>query len=103
MKVLTAGAMFAYRAGDLERLETYAQESLSARTQSPATPSDTIWPLILLGIWANGVGDYRFSAELNEEASELALRTPERGGLYGIVTNNLGVNCRVRRESLRVR
>ena len=48
--------------------------------------------LILLGIWANEVGDYRFSAELNEEAIALAQNAGARR-LIGIVMNNLGVTA----------
>jgi predicted ATPase len=91
VKVLTAGAMFAYRAGDLELQERYAQESLALARDLPDAET-RIWPLILLGIWAAEAGVYRQSRELYEEALDLA-RNADKTRFVGILMNNLGATA----------
>jgi predicted ATPase len=86
--VLTAGAMFAYRASDLVLHESYARESAEIAREL-ADPETLIWPLILSGIWATEVHDYRASTGFYKEATELAQATGKRR-FVGIVMNNLG-------------
>ena len=88
VRVLTAGAMFAYRASDLVLHESYARESVEIAREL-ADAETLIWPLILSGIWATEVHDYRASTGLYEEATELAQATGKRR-FVGIVMNNLG-------------
>jgi predicted ATPase len=88
VRVLTAGAMFAYRASDLVLHESYARESTEIAREL-ADAETLIWPLILSGIWATEVHDYRASTGLYEEATELAQATGKRR-FVGIVMNNLG-------------
>jgi predicted ATPase/class 3 adenylate cyclase len=89
--VLAAGAMFAARSGDQERLASHARESL-AIARERADPPGEIWPLIFLAIWASQEGDYAASARQNEEAIAIASETGNRE-LVGIALNNLGVNA----------
>jgi predicted ATPase/class 3 adenylate cyclase len=86
--VLAAGAMFAYRREDLASLRRYAEESL-ALARALEEIDATIWPLILLGIWAVETKDYDWATSLNEEAIAVARETGDRK-LVGIATNNLG-------------
>ena len=89
VKVLNAGAMFAQRAGDLEALKTYAEESLTLARRL-ADKAILSWSLILCGNWASEVGAYPASRDLYEEAIELARATGQRR-LVGILMNNIGV------------
>jgi predicted ATPase len=87
--VLNAGAMFAYRQGDWGTSKTYAEQSLGIARELGDTRS-TIWPLILLGARASGVGEYDEATKLYEQAIAIAQETGDRG-LVGAATNNLGV------------
>jgi tetratricopeptide (TPR) repeat protein len=80
--------MFAYRREDLASLRRYAEESL-ALARALEEIEATIWPLILLGIWAVETKDYDWATSLNEEAIAVARETGDRK-LVGIATNNLG-------------
>jgi predicted ATPase len=89
VNVLAAGAMFAYRHGELGMLKRYAEESLgTARTLSDTR--NMIWPLILRGIYASEVGNYDDATSFYEEAIAIAREAGNRK-LVGIANNNLGV------------
>ena len=88
-KVLTAGAMFAYRAGDLGAATAYADESLAIANKLEV-PEQAIWPHIFLGLCAGEADDLRSATEHQEEAIRLARGAGDRR-MVGIATNNLGV------------
>ena len=89
LRVLTAGAMFSYRRGDLDAMKAYADESLGI-ARGLADESGTIWPLIFLGLWANELRDHSSAMTYYEQAIAAARRCGERY-LEGIVLNNQGV------------
>jgi tetratricopeptide (TPR) repeat protein len=88
-KVLAAGAMFAYRNGDLERLKTYATESLEV-ARTTGDERNTTWPLIFLGLWATEAGCYDEATSRYEEATAVAREAGDQK-LLGVIFNNLGV------------
>jgi predicted ATPase/class 3 adenylate cyclase len=98
-KVLTAGAMFAYRRGDLDRLKAFAEDAL-AIARGLSEERHSIWPLIFLGIWAGEVGDLGVSTKHYEEAITLAKRADEPR-LVGAAMNNLGVVAVLQRDYAR--
>jgi predicted ATPase len=89
VKVLDAGAMFAYRHGEFDVLKRHAGESL-ALARELSDRRQTIWPLIFLGLFAFEVGNYDDAARLYEEAIAVARETGDRK-LIGAATNNLAV------------
>ncbi len=89
--VLAAGAMFAARAGDQQRLRAYAEASLSIACER-ADAAGQIWPLIFLGIWAGQNGSYHESERHYETAIAIAGETGYRE-LVAVALNNLGVNA----------
>jgi predicted ATPase/class 3 adenylate cyclase len=89
VRVLTAGAMFAYRSGDLVVSKEYAEQSLRIAREL-ADGSATIWPLIFLGLCASEAGDYGPAKTFYEEAIAVARATDNRL-LMGITLNNLAV------------
>jgi len=93
-KVLAAGAMFAYRRGELGAMKVYAAKSLGI-ARKMGDKRNTIWPLIFLGLWATEAGDYDEARNLDEEAIGIAREAGERK-LVGIAMNNLGVVSQLR-------
>jgi predicted ATPase len=89
MRVLTAGAMFSYRRGDLDAMKAYAEESIGI-ARGLADESGTIWPLIFLGLWASELRDHSSSMAYYEQAIAAARRCGNRY-LESIVLNNQGV------------
>jgi predicted ATPase/class 3 adenylate cyclase len=88
-KVLTAGAMFAYRHGELDRLRAFSEEAFAAARRL-SDERLSIWPLIFLGIWASEVRDLDLATARYEDAIALARRVDEPR-LVGAAMNNLGV------------
>ena len=89
MRVLTAGAMFSYRRGDLDAMKGYADESLGI-ARGLVDESGTIWPLIFLGLWASELRDHSSSLTYYGQAIAAARRCGDRY-LESIVLNNQGV------------
>ena len=87
--MLAAGAMFAYRSGELDLMASYAEESLEIAHEL-GDRRGVAWPLVFLGIAANEAGDYAGAKSFYEEAAAVAAEVGDRA-LVGIVTNNLGV------------
>ncbi len=90
VQILSAGAMFAYRLGEVDRIRALAERALEIASALDEERL-SLWPLILLGIWAGEVGDFAESGRLYETAIERASRAGEYR-LVGAATNNLGVN-----------
>jgi tetratricopeptide (TPR) repeat protein len=86
-KALAAGAMFAYRSGDLERMNALAEEGLEVARASGDSQSHA-WSLVFLGIGASEAGDCDGARRWYDEAAKAA--TGDRR-LEAIIANNLGV------------
>ena len=99
MRVLTAGAMFSYRRGDLDAMKAYADESLGI-ARGLADESGTIWPLVFLGLWASELRDHSSSMTYYEQAIASARRCGNRY-LESIVLNNQGVVSKGRGDRFR--
>jgi predicted ATPase len=88
-KVLTAGAMFAHRLGDIERVKFFAADAL-ALARALSDERHAIWPLIFLGIAASERHELEAATRHYENAIALARRADEPR-LVGAALNNLGV------------
>ena len=99
MSVLSAGAMFSYRRGDLDAMKAYADESLGI-ARGLADESGTIWPLIFLGLWASELRDHSSSGTYYEQAIAAARRSGNRY-LESIVLNNQGVVSQLEGDRVR--
>jgi predicted ATPase len=99
MRVVTAGAMFSYRRGDLAAMKAYADKSLGIAREL-ADEAGTIWPLIFLGLWASELRDHSNSITYYEQAIAAARRCGNRY-LEGIVLNNQGVVAQLEGDRLR--
>ena len=88
-KVLTAGAMFAHRLGDIERVKFFAADALAV-ARALSDERHAIWPLIFLGIAASERREVAAATQHYEKAITLATRADEPR-LVGAALNNLGV------------
>ena len=87
--VLAAGAMFAARAGNQERLKAYADESLAIARERGDRRGE-LWPLNFLGMWEGERSNHAEAERHYEEAISLAGEMGDRE-LVSISMINLGV------------